>query len=174
MSKRFGRNQKRRMREALFKAELDAFNLRCAYDMTFELVKSQRAKISILEEVLGDVEQIMSSFSASLPPKEVEADRMIGDTIELPDYQPLSATPQFFTGDPARPHFKIDRLKIMVASVKDLPDRTGKHVIVKFDGMQWGYAIDDAAIHATPRDILVRRLSKNLAEVIAQELKEAA
>lgn len=172
MSRRFGCNQKRRMREELADANMRAIRFQTAYEMMHDLSKQQRAMISDLKDALEIVKQVLPEFSAALPPRAIETDMLIGDEISLPGCPPLSTT--FFTGAPPRLSFNIDRLKIMVASIKDSPIRTGKHVIVKFDGLQWGYAIDDVAIQRMPRDMLVRNLTHNLAVLIAQELKAAA
>lgn len=171
MSRRFGRNQKRRMREALAQADHDAERFKEAYQAENALVKMQRSKIEYLETVLYDVQRVLENNSSALPPESVETQGWNMDEILVPD---LPLMPLIYSDGTAKTKpFSIERLKILTANVNTDPFRTGKHVFVQFDGLRWGYALNREAIRRMPVHLLEKRVFGALSELISKELKEA-
>lgn len=172
MSKRFGRNQKRRMREALQQANDRIDNLEAAGGLQDKLVAYMRAQLSELRDAIAVAEEMLTPYSAALPPKTVEVHSLNGREVRL------AAAPPMLTavscGAPAFEPPDARRLHILTASLHKDARRMGEHVLVSFDNMEWGYALEWRAIASTPHNILVRRISESLAILISRQLKERA
>lgn len=172
MSRRFGRNQKRRMREALLNAEVKANNFEQAWTREMALLVHQRKRIDKLAGILCDVKRVLESNSVALPPETVESHDLKSNFIHLGD-RPRKKDIACEGSPILDENMEIHRLSIMMTHIKEDPIRTGKHVMVEFDGLQWGYAISRLAILTMPREDLARQIADALAVLIANHLKEA-
>lgn len=161
MSKRFGRNQRRQARE-----RIAALEQAVARDGRLLAHVSERKRQ--LEQEINDAKRIVGRMSALFEP---EARRLDG---------PARSEMHMFTHssvvDDGRAFFhnqsKTFSLPVMLSMVsRDVFDMA-IHCKVTFDDGRWGYAISEEAILATPEDVLVERITRELAMTIGQQLKE--
>lgn len=171
MSRRYGRNQKRRAREALANAMQYGERFRIAWQRETELLKDIAAKKRHLEEVLNDIREALPEGSALLPPGSLA-------TGMRPDpHTPILVAPVdlniFKPHDPNARTFTPTELRTLVCSI-DPEHFSGKlHFNVQFMDKEFRYAISPGALYAMPRDRLRDILRDDIARQFARELVDA-
>lgn len=179
MSRRFGRNQKRRMREELLGAvavadylEVRLAECRKASEMDRALLRHQSEQIDHLRSIMTDAIRIAGEMSAIFPPNNMAVDGPArGRVMARQTTRPLlpKSPVDFFKMEIAA----IDHeLKVMLHSIRPERLRASTHVRVQFGDGGWGYAISEAALIDTPLDILSRRIAEELSKVIAIGMKQ--
>ena len=157
MSRRFGRNQRRAARERV--AELER-----ALQMDRALLAHVGERKRQLEQEISDAKRIVGHMSVLFEPG---ATRLDGPARGKMQVRTHSALMDFH----AQP--KTIPLDVMIATLKSksggaLDDAV--HCKVMFDDRCWRYAISEAALHAIPEDILVERVTRELAMTIGKDL----
>ena len=157
MSKRFGRNQKRRMRQEIADARLRV-------QVTRGLVIHRDEKIRELKGVIDDAMEVAGRMSVIFPAEEMTQRGSPVDTIQLAE-----SDGPFFSGWQAAVT-KAYRLRVLLASIsKDALDGT-VHARVRFGDQSWGYAISDQALASVPEELLSRLVAEELSVMIARDL----
>lgn len=167
MSKRFGRNQKRRMRETIA-------SLEHARIMDAGLLRNQADKLSKARAALECVEKLLGEYTAALPPKRIkrggdQADRGSLDIVE----HSLGSRPYCDESSKPFSHLtaSVTRLTYVVTSMKAAPD-FGMHVIVDFAGRRTAYAANEVAIASVRKVDLIQHISESIATHLAHELSD--
>ena len=166
MAKRFGRNQRRKMRERI--AALDT-----ALFMDRALQKRQRAMIDYLAHELSTARRIAGNLSVLFETSDrpMRLSGPVQREIRVHKVEPLRA-PSENSGDAIATTVQAVPLPVMVADLDQDKMSDAVHTRVCFGDGRWGYAVSGLAIQAMPFDVLVERMSKELALQIAHDLKK--
>lgn len=168
MSKRFGRNQKRAMRE-----EISA--LQMARQMDAGLLRNMRSDMACAEGALRRVEELLGPHTAALPPKRIKT-----------DVEPQSDGSSYFTAyrqyqtarywdsppqDMRVLGTRVTRMCSVLSRLKeaDRPD-FGVHFFASFNGANAAYAASDEAIKSMRRADLAQHISESIAHHIVNQL----
>jgi len=150
MSKRFGRNQKRRLVQEL--AQLQAVN-----QTHIEVAGTQISENSRLRAALRDAEAVLGLDNPAFRANVMEA---LGPT----KYDPM-ATVRMRNGNYAHPMtMKLDE--------RPLSHRQEAHVFLTYKHHRWGYAITEEALHWYPREVLSHRIAHELTHLVLDELNK--
>jgi hypothetical protein len=176
MSRRFGRNQKRRMREELAAKAERVSNLETGMAMDRVLLRKQGDDLSELRHLLGEFTDRVGRYA-------IAAD--IPDPRESRNLD-LSRMPNFRMPVPQRAAINFSNMTVEstaafcdeVMSVLDVHPvhesmSHDMHCRLTFDGMPIGYAISRHAVRNLTRDELVRRIVPEIAYFLEAELKKA-
>ena len=150
MSKRFGRNQKRRLVQEL--AQLQAVN-----STHVEVAGTQISEIGRLRARLRGAEAVLGVDNPAFPANRMEA---LGPT----KYDP-HATVRMRNGNYAHP---------MTMSTQERPfdHREQAHVFLTYKHHRWGYAITEQALHCYPREVLARGIAEEFTHMVLDELNK--
>lgn len=172
MSKRFGRNQKRKL-----KAELEF--LQCVNDSKSELINSQHQTIEQIQnqrdnlyEEMRRARNIAGNMCVLFAPEKFEGvvDE-ISNMVRIPIKKPLRWSPEleFLLATPSALH--ILSLEVMIAMVEERPWDNMKHILVKYGkDKRWGYAFTPECLRNIPKNEVVTMITEQLAHLIMQEL----
>lgn len=162
MSRRFGRNQRRQARE-----RIAALEQAVAMDRGLLAHVSERKRQ--LEQEISDAKRIVGRMSVLFEPESKHLDG--------PARSPMHMFTHSAVVDDGRAFFhnqsKTVPLPVMLSMVKKDGLDMAVHCKVLFGDGQWGYAMSDEAVLATPEDVLVERIARELAITIGQQLQEA-
>ena len=164
MSKRFGRNQKRRMREQLqreqlkraqaeFKADSAQREARRANNLTAEVVERVERMVgrgTVLTE--AGTQQI----NDPMPPGVWRVPRMPG---LMPDFEQEVIE---------RMELVIDELPVAMAGLAE----GGRHLILRYGEHTVGYAFDPSALARMGRSEAKRMIVNEMAEVLSREIEQ--
>lgn len=174
MSKRFGRNQKRRMREALHMAELAAEREYAGRMMAEGIARDNSRKLAALRENMAEVVGRIGNYAiAEGIPTTFQADWLArNERFNLPVHQPF---PSIFdclaTGMHATATVHQEVMRVLdIQVVRDEMARD-LHCRIEFDGIRLGYGISAHAVDKMGRAELVRRMTPEIALMLANELK---
>lgn len=164
MSKRFGRNQKRRMRQQIERLEKDLHNHKCWLYQERQLAARNREIVAETALVLGhqfmtldpdvvvvrELDQLAYGWRAHFTPE-----MRVCDTAEsAPSYETMMEV----------------LLPVLYGSV--FADELGKHIHIRFTyaGQNVGYAIGLGSLRMLPHDVAVRRISQEMGRFLYKEL----
>lgn len=177
MSRRFGRNQRRRAREALAQVTHSLDMERQGRLMAEAMARESIARARTLKDLLGDFASRVGRYAIAegVPAKFAS---------EWLDRQPnfrLPVMPEFDAGAMFTNASMYDTMSICdevmrVLDVRVVRDHMKRdmHVRLYFDEHRVGYAISDHAVRHMPRDALIDRISREMATMLVNALKEAA
>lgn len=161
MSRRFGRNQRRRARERIKELE-------CALTMDRGLLARVSERKRELEKEISDAKRIVGRMSVLFEP---EARRLDG-----PARSPMHMFTHSAVVDDGKAFFHNQSQTVPLPVMLSMMSSDGLdmaiHCKVAFGDGQWGYAMSEEAVLATPEDILVERITRELAMTIGQQLAE--
>lgn len=170
MSKRFGRNQRRRAREALADREERILQLGCALDMQRGHVKHLRERPDELQQVLEDAMDMAGRMSVLFPASTTAVDFEPRRTFEVQVKQVLSFDECKQLKGSISATFGVQRLPVMLARIdRDALDRA-VHLMVEFNGKKVGYAVSDSALQLRRGEFMERELLRVLPKVIDHHL----
>lgn len=150
MSKRFGRNQKRRLVQEL--AQWKAGNRALV-----QTAGVQISEISRLESRLRAAEAVLGVDNPAFPANSMEA---LGPT----KFDPM-ATVTMRNGSYAHPMtMKLDE--------RPLDHREQAHIILTYKHQRWGYAITERALRLYPREVLARGIAEEFTHMVLDELNK--
>lgn len=151
MSKRFGRNQKRRLVQEL--AQLQAVN-----STHVKVAGTQISEIGRLRARLRDAEAVLGVDNPAFPAKRMEAR---GPTKFDPH-----ATVTMRNGNYAHP-------MTMALDDKPVPHHHEQaHVMLTYKHHRWGYAITEEALHTYPREVIAHHMAVAFTELALDELNK--
>jgi hypothetical protein len=179
MSRRFGRNQRRRAREQIAALTDECKRTYSAYNMAAGLNEYQGKRIGELEAELNEAKGMAHGLSVLFPAKTVsapEAKRAIvaGAPFAVkggPELVPLAVPQDLTEVDEALMYRQIPLPVLLMRIRQDILD--GRvHVRVAFnDGSgETGYAINGRDFCQYPQDVMVRRVREIIAPQIASHL----
>lgn len=161
MSKRFGRNQRRQARERIAALEQ-------AITMDRGLLAHVSERKRQLEQEISDAKRIVGRMSVLFEP---EARRLNG-----PARSPMHMFTHSAVMDEGQAFFHNQSQTVPLPVMLSMVNKDGLdmaiHCKVAFGDGQWGYAMSEEAVLATPEDILVERITRELAMTIGQQLAE--
>jgi hypothetical protein len=157
MSRRYGRNQKRRARAEIAKLEQVAAELQAGMEMDRGLLQFQAREINRQQSQLNDVARIMGTNFIGLQP----ALWKFSDKHQ-PDYFRCRVN----DGD-----VQMHVMRTHIASAPDRPDYM-MHFRVELAGEPVGYAISECALRDGPEDYVVRCIAEEMARLLMSELRK--
>jgi hypothetical protein len=169
MSKRYGRNQKRAHRMRIASLEAQVAKLQKDYDQQWRYTRDLVEEIDCAKRIVGEycvafeprihAMQLKSSDFVTI--MQYERDHNIG----VHPYWDLTQTQMA-----APVCIEQIRLPIMCVLANDRL-KTLRHMVVSYDGMAYGYAIDAAAWHMERYpEALCRNIAGNLTHLIYEEM----
>lgn len=178
MSRRYGRNQKRRAREALAivqataeRALSDAERYRSAQEMAEGLLKHNSMLRKSLQDQLDDAKEYLQAFSAVLPPQTFKLDGEARHGFRMPVVEPLSLDfgCDVFTSTAM---LQTVHLETLLAKVDLDRLRQHMHCNAYFAGVQMAYSADLQTLRTMPPRQLVEHMARSLAVQIEQRMRE--
>ncbi len=178
MAQRFGRNQRRRAREALQAAQQLAETRLDAARSQASRAEKMRQQVHALEEVLDEARDMLGT-SIALPPKHAGRHpygRAGGDFEAFPQPQ-LRPRLDDITANAGREDvaLKVQRMRTLLVGFQRRPPGPGDfdsqiHMRVTLDGEQVVYAISEDALYRSPAGWLEARLGVEIARQLTQVL----
>lgn len=163
MSRRFGRNQRRRLREELAKATTDKERYQAAWQRESGLLQHMREKNERALDTLQEIYEMVSRFSVMAPPEHVEVQNPKLGMAYLPDI-----TPDFLTSD--QDTFRVITLHAVQAAVREDRLRHALHATLSYNGEGVAYAISEEAILNAPESVIRRRIEREIVPRLTAEL----
>lgn len=158
MSRRFGRNQKRKMREQL------AF----AADALDEARQGRKRLKDMLDDVsqeLDDAKRIAGSMSALFQPQAMKMRGSVREYVEVvAQHHPLSLDSMDTLKE-----IRSMRLPVLLSHVDQDRLRELVHIRVHYENNVVGYGMTQEMLQIVPKDILVRRIGNEIAHQLLIE-----
>lgn len=163
MSKRFGRNQRRCLREALV-------NAKASDDMNRGLLVYQRQKINDLKMFIDEVIAIVGNGSILNPhPRVVHGIGRDRRNFDVPVLPPLSFNNFEVSCDE---HARVITLNILETAVAKDKFSEALHFRVQLADEKVMYSMSKSAVLNTPKAVLIERLHREIARQLAHQLAE--
>lgn len=154
MARRFGRNQKRKLRAAIASANVSNIGL--------------RTNLELLREEVYSAKRILSQNSVAFEASNMEVHtEELGRLIKLPSV----SLPQTYEDFESFSTFKDIPLNVLAAKARKDFQQNALHVRVTLKDKVIGYALSDEALYSTPRKVLIQRMSEEIATMLVNELK---
>lgn len=177
MSRRFGRNQRRRAREALSQAAQSLDQERQGRQMAEAIARESTARAQTLKRLLGEFASRVGRYAiAEGVPAEFASEWLDRQpNFRLPLMPECDASAIFSDASMYDTMSVCDEV-MRVLDVRVVRDHMKRdmHVRLFFDEHRVGYAISDHAMRHMPRDALVDRISREMATMLVNALKEAS
>lgn len=157
MSRRYGRNQKRRARAAIAQLEQKATDLQTGMAMDRALLRSQTQRIEEQREQLKDVARILGTNFIGLQPA-------------LWNFSDKHA-PDYFRSRVDGGDVRMQTLRTNITTAQDRPDYM-VHFRATLMDVVVGYSISECALRDGPEDYIVRRISDEMARLLMGELRK--
>jgi len=171
MSKRYGRNQKRAHR-ALIK------------DLAERVAKGDRDNVSLfehskaLQREIDCAKRIVGEYCIAFQPRSVTMSFRDADYVTVMNHEREfnSGVSRYwdFSQNPMLQPMRIEQVRLPVMCVLASEDlRMTRHVVAKYDGKAYGYAIDSIAWHtARYPEALCRNIADRLTQHIYEEMQK--
>lgn len=175
MSKRFGRNQRRRARERIAALETRNSNLEQAHVLDRELSASLGAKLREAQDEIKRAKAILGRYCVAFMPEHRQIETGFAPFIrQAPQPRPFSigsmSGPE---SDALTLTFQAMELDVIAARMNDDPIRHEMHYGVTFRDGAYGYAVTKHALMLMDRGDAVRLVSDSLAQsLVAHEQKK--
>ena len=167
MSKRFGRNQKRRMREQIEALEKDLHNHKCWLYQERQLAARNRQIVAETAEVLGrdfmtlnPIEQEVRDLNALMPNWRVHIPGAQSYRFDQNDREPQYG------------EFVETVLPVLLGSIRFSHLCHRVHIEFTYAGKHVGYAIATDSLLQLPRAWAVRRIANEMAKQLISQLGE--
>lgn len=160
MSRRFGRNQRRQARE-----RIAALEKAIAMDRGLLAHVSERKRQ--LEQEISDAKRIVGRMSVLFEPEARHLDGPARSPVHMFTHSAVMDRSLAFFHNQS----KTVPLPVMLSRMSRDGLDMAIHCKVAFGDGQWGYAMSEEAVLATPEDVLVERITRELAMTIGQQLK---
>lgn len=175
MTRRFGRNQKRRMRAEVASAKAEtALTAGVARDNAAARDKALDRVVD-LESMLDDTARMVGSKAmAAGEPTAFEADwlRMGKGHFSMTPQQMLPTAVSYGYQRETATMIQDEIMRLLeVEPIREALSRM-MHVRVTFDDISMGYALSDSALREVPEDVLARRMAKELQPLLIDAIRE--
>lgn len=172
MSRRFGRNQRRRAREALADSDKKIVQLQSGMMMDRALLSHQSEKIRKAEEFAREIADIVGRFSIIAG----EPVRMAGvcfDRMQIYAKESQSyASYNSFDFSPTE-FLRSETLRLLKIKAVSGIFKSKMHVMVTLADKTVGYCLTESALHGMSAEWIERRIAPEIARQLAQYLKLA-
>lgn len=176
MSRRFGRNQKRRMRAEVANAKAETAMIAGVARDNAAARDRALDHATDLEGMLYDAARVVGNTAlVAGEPTKFEADWLRAGKgrfrMQPPQFMP--AVPSFgdLRGETAvMIHDEVMRL-LEVEPIRESLSRM-MHVRVTLDEIPLGYAVSDSALHGVPEDILAEKMARELRPLLVNAIQE--
>lgn len=172
MSKRFGRNQKRKLKESLVEAQFAA-------DTSNKATLSAQKQVRDLQRNIKDIVDTVEAFcrnSAAIEPKQVHTGTNMHDEFTLPLNREMSLYEAISDYNATNFNDVISTVNTYAlrAFIKNHEDTFSTRVHIKFGyDNRVSYAISKDALLAMPTDLLVNRVLPDITHEMLTELKRS-
>jgi len=166
MSRRFGRNQKRKMREQIAFAVEALEEARDGRKRMKELYDEAQQEISDAKQIAGQMSVLFDPTSISMRGSARDHFEVMGQT-SLPSLDSINSMATATT-------FKSMRLPMILSRMSQ--DVLGEmiHVRVHYDDKTLGYALTQEVMRVVPHDILFRRIGAEIGHQLIQEITKGS
>lgn len=162
MAKRFGRNQRRRAREAIQKLQEAVEHEQC-------LCRYLSGENGRLRDEIDCAKRIAGEMSILFPPGTTRVNGTPRHQISAASMGRLDMwEPTLAITD--RATFKEIPLEVMLSRVSQDALREAVHIHVQFSGIEVGYAISELARMSVPPRDMVNIVSKQMAQMLAPKI----
>lgn len=170
MAKRFGRNQKRRMRRELAEAQQEAVN---AHLNRLE-AENRGARNQAIVDMTADV---LGRYFISLAPETLEVNRLstlaegwkTSAWMRTPDYNPSLGMDRVIN---SKDEFVCRVLPVLRGSPIQIDLQNKVHAKFTYQGRHVGYSIDLDDLLLMPKWAAAQRLAKSMADHLLEELEK--
>jgi len=170
MSRRFGRNQRRRAREEVARMDAEVARINQAFEMEKGLCQEISKKAARLQEEINRAKDLLPEGSILFEPGEFRLNGPANAPIHMPvlgnvGYRPSDAIPKFET-------FRSIPLTVLLTEAV-LDELSGQlHFNVQFADGKWRYSVDRRALvgSADTRRRMVEEISFRLAKQLVIDL----
>lgn len=175
MSRRFGRNQRRRAREAIAAAEQNIKKLQWATRMNLELLDLQRRKLRDAEDFQREVAEIVGRQAiiagepTSLNLGRTTFKQADGWRVIAP--RPLPSIEELMAPTMALEPMRYEVLRLLDIELVADKMRGQMHAWVQIAGAEVCYAMTESAFRGMTDHELMHRLVEPIARQLAMELK---
>lgn len=169
MSKRFGRNQRRAMRNKNRLLEARVHQLSEAVVMDRWLLDEQHEAIDRLKGEIRVAKTVLGKMNVAFSPTTVQHDNHNAQ-IRLPITDNAS---RFFDGAGVCEQIQeAVQLNVLVAKAFKDEMRRQVHCKVEMGGQVWGYSFDEMSVQFIPAEIMTQRIAESLADMIYADLRK--
>lgn len=161
MSRRYGRNQRRRARERIK-------DLETALAMERSLLHYASEKLKEVRRINDSINRIVRENTILRPPPTVIVDGPARDRIQIGvvgDHRPF----HFETGSIEEMRWSTEQACVILSRLEDDHVLLRQHAIVSFADRRWCYAISEEAAAVLAR---AGELEKYVAQVLARQISE--
>lgn len=162
MSRRYGRNQRRRARDERSRLCRDLLRAQQDRQLTKALLREA-------EHELDEARSLLPSFSALFAPEPLQLRDAVRERIVLRS-QDLAAMTHLPVGASAQWSVQYVPMHVMLTDAVLDSVKGHLHCRVQFADGRWGYSVSSEALRSMPRKQLVGRLSIELARQIGRDL----
>ncbi|MFY3079780.1 hypothetical protein ACOTF2_07005 [Achromobacter xylosoxidans] len=166
MSKRYGRNQRRRARERIAQLEL-------SNGMGQGLLEHAHRRLAEAEAVIDHARSVLGHDVALPPLMRGDHPMPLGGDFRIAD--PNFRMPAYWSGSQSVPvtmEMKILQMRELVAFIERQDLSRAVHFYVQLDDGQAAYAIDERAFTSMPRDHLEATLRGPISQALAHHLAD--
>lgn len=159
MSKRYGRNQRRRAREHIASVDRRCIELTAAMLLDRALISHQHEKLEELKSIVSDVGQCMGEYFFGLPPPALR-DLLLQRADCRPTFRMMAPDSSV-----------VDMHTLIVANCFSTPEQA-MHTMVELAGCRAAYAISYQALLHAPANILARNIAGELGAFLVTEIRK--
>lgn len=155
MSKRFGRNQRRRAREQVAKLQNENGLLTVGADLMEASLRKAANEVHMLRRELSDAKLYLGENSPAFPPNQFDFGR------KLYRDEPFSL--------PTRTGWnEAIAMQVVRRDSEDLRDQV--HFLLFAGPEQWGYAITKRALASAPREVIAQHIVAVLVDMMLDKM----
>lgn len=160
MAKRFGRQQKRKLKQQIEDQQKQIRHLEAI---------SQETRF--YKSAVDDVAYVLGKHFAGLPPKTISVSRSIESLAGRYSMYKSQFSPEAFTKPPTELVVELKAVVRDLSVISSLkPVRTAlqdcTHVRLRAGNQQYGYAVTDEMMGMFPRDYLKERIARKVADLM--------
>lgn len=165
MSRRFGRQQKRKMRAQIADLERANAGLQSAYDLNIGLTKHLSRSLNEMRETFSNLEGVLGPYFIGLPPKVVSV-REIHDVYQMPELSRAPIKP-WDGRDLNDLEYKVHALENTMLESEYRAMLGYMHVRLNGPAGDFAYSTTRQALMRMPKDMLISRLAQEFALAMA-------
>lgn len=167
MGKRFGRNQKRRMRQQVNSLELRNAQLEYSHTLDRHLLADMSGKLESMREFIAEVREIVGAACVIAGEPEAMRINIRDGGFMLPVFGGFDVMP--FETDKG---FQIQIMKALSVDVVRSQVAGQLHIMAEMDRGICRLALSESAIRNMPERVLVGRLAKDIARQLVIDMRK--
>ncbi|MCH9735533.1 MAG: hypothetical protein K0U78_13440 [Actinomycetia bacterium] len=167
MGKRFGRNQKRKMRELVQAVEYEAARWKRRHD-------EERARGARNQQIVEDTADVLGRYFITLEPqlREIQHVDQIANGWRVPVMRDVPMAVGANAQECPQPQeFVVRTLPVLRGSVLGDPLREQTHIRFTYAGKVVGYSIPPMGLCAMPQAWAVKKIAGEMSRVLVDELR---